>query len=59
MRVACWEVMISVKERLAANELTKGSVFLEKGVSDNLLGPVCKLPDGEASEVHHIHAGSG
>lgn len=51
--------MISVKERLSANELTKGSVFLGKGVSDNLLGPVHKLPDGEASEVHHVHTGSG
>lgn len=52
-------MMISVKDRLSANELTKGSVFLGKGVSDNPLGPVRKLPDGEASEVHHVHTGSG
>lgn len=51
--------MISVTDRLAENELTKGSVFLGKGVSDNLPGPVCKLPDGKASEVHHVHTGSG
>lgn len=57
--MACWEVMISVKDRLAENELMKGSVFLGKGVSDNLPGPVCKLPYGEVSEVHHVHAGSG
>lgn len=50
--------MISVKDRLAENELTKGSVS-EKGISDNLPGPVCRLPDGEASEVHCVHTGSG
>lgn len=51
--------MVSVKERLAENEGTKGSVFLGNGVSNNQLGAVCRLPDGKALEVHHVHACSG
>lgn len=49
----CWEGVTCVKERLAENELTKGSVFFRKGSKQKPAR--ASLPEEEASEAHRVH----